>query len=221
MSRGDDLRCPATVAASPRTFATGCADPRVSAALRAASTRWRIQDCPNYRTCRIADVARAHTHALPDIFHRSSMDAMIADSNCIFPLSGKPNAEYELVKRMVDSTRKVRRTPSYVSVEMTPGLGSRGDHMPPVLEVIGGPGVSIHLPYGRAVFCCRGVTARNRSDLGGAGPACRLAYDTDVQIIVIRDPGAALCPGCAGLRRRGRGDRRGCSLSLMACRGCF
>jgi hypothetical protein len=63
-----------------------------------------------------------------------------------------PNAEYELVKRMVDSTRKVRRTSSYVSVEMTPGLGSRGGHVPPVLEVTGRPSVSVRLPYGRAVF---------------------------------------------------------------------
>ena len=129
--------------------------------------------------------------------------------------------EYGLVKQMVDSIRKVRRTPSYVSVEMTPGLGSRGDHVPPVLEVIGGPSVSIHLPYDRAVFCCRGVTARNRSDLGGARPACRLAYDTDVQIMVIRDPGAALSSGCAGLRRPGRGDRRGCMLTPDGLSGCL
>ncbi len=38
--------------------------------------------------CRIAGVARAHSHALPDIFHRSSMAAMIADSNRIIPSSG-------------------------------------------------------------------------------------------------------------------------------------
>jgi hypothetical protein len=88
------------------------------------------------------------------------MATMIAELICLIRYKGAPNAEYELVKRMVDSARKVRRTPSYVSVEMTPGLGSRGDHVPPVLEVIWGPSVSIHLPYGRAVFCCRGVTAR-------------------------------------------------------------
>jgi hypothetical protein len=44
--------CPATVAASPRTWAAGRADPRVSAALRTAGPRWRIQGCSDYRTCR-------------------------------------------------------------------------------------------------------------------------------------------------------------------------
>jgi hypothetical protein len=38
------------------------------------------------RSCRIAGVARAHTHALLDIFHRSSMASMITDSNCIISL---------------------------------------------------------------------------------------------------------------------------------------
>jgi hypothetical protein len=39
--------------------------------------------------CRRAGVARVHTHALLDIFHRISMAAMIAGSNCIIPLSGQ------------------------------------------------------------------------------------------------------------------------------------
>jgi hypothetical protein len=37
----------------------------------------------------VGGACRAHTHALLDIFPRSSLDAMIADSNCIIPLSGR------------------------------------------------------------------------------------------------------------------------------------
>jgi hypothetical protein len=49
-ARGADLRGPATVAAAPRTWAAGRGDPRVPAAPRTASTRWRIQGCSDYRT---------------------------------------------------------------------------------------------------------------------------------------------------------------------------
>jgi hypothetical protein len=45
----------------------------------------------DWRSCRIANVARAHIHALLGIFHRSLMTAMIADSTTLFRYQGKPN----------------------------------------------------------------------------------------------------------------------------------
>jgi hypothetical protein len=57
--------------------------------------------------------------------------------------------------------------------------------------------------------------------LAEPGQRVGLAYDTDVQIMVIGDPGAALSPGCAGLRRPGRGDRRGCMLTSDGLPGCL
>jgi hypothetical protein len=47
------------------------------------------------RFCRIADVARAHIHALLGMFHRSLMAAMVVDSAVSFRYQGKPIADYE------------------------------------------------------------------------------------------------------------------------------
>jgi hypothetical protein len=48
----------------------------------------------NVRTCRIADVAQAHTHALLGILDRGSMAAMIAEFDCVISLLAEPNADY-------------------------------------------------------------------------------------------------------------------------------
>jgi hypothetical protein len=56
---------------------------------------WRCRTANRYecdtRSCRIARVARTHTHALLDIFHRSLMAAaMIASSTASLRYQGKP-----------------------------------------------------------------------------------------------------------------------------------
>jgi hypothetical protein len=71
-----------------------------------------------FTLCRIAGVARAHTHALLDIFHRSSMAAVIADSNCI-RTSGRP-----------ENAARVKYQPDYRSSARN-RLGGDGMLRPP------------------------------------------------------------------------------------------
>jgi hypothetical protein len=116
-----------------RCNGSGWPKPRLPAARRPANSCRAAQSSATtipVRGCRIAGVAEAHTHALPGIFDRSLMAAMIADATVLFRDQGKPIADSARQTGGVIGLVDACISPSYGAVGGAVHDAGRGDGRP-------------------------------------------------------------------------------------------